>query len=77
MNNAAENYAERACELEAAALQVANPEISASYLELARGFREMANLASLARASSDEEVLRLAERIVGRPKRPPETHKRP
>ena len=69
------HYIARAFELETAAAQVSSPAIRASYLELARSFREMANLVSVA-ASSDEEAVRLAERMVGNPMSSPENAKR-
>jgi hypothetical protein len=60
------HYSLRAAELEAAAQQVSDAAIRASYLELARGFREIANLASLAGNAKDDEIVRLAERMVGK-----------
>ena len=61
-----EHYIARATELEAEARRVSVPSIRESYLELARTFREMASLASLARAAKDEEIVCLAEPMAGR-----------
>jgi hypothetical protein len=61
-----EHYNARSSELEAAAKAVTNANIKASYLELARRFREMANFASVAGNSSADEVVRLTERIIGK-----------
>jgi len=44
-----EHYSARASELEAAGKRISDSNIRASYLELARSFREMANLVSLTR----------------------------
>ena len=59
-----DHYTARASELEVAASRVSDSAIRASYLELARNFREMANLASLAPNAKDAEACRLAELIV-------------
>lgn len=59
-------YSARASELEALATHATNPKIRASYRELANGFREMANLASLARNAKGTESARLAKRLVGK-----------
>jgi hypothetical protein len=56
-----EHYSERASELEAAAKLVSDANIRSSYLELARSFRQKADLARL-----DCETVQLAERMVGR-----------
>jgi len=61
-----EHYSARASELEAEAKRLIDSRIRDSYLELARSFREMANLASLARAAKDDEIVCLAERMVGK-----------
>jgi hypothetical protein len=61
-----EHYNARSSELEAAAKDVTNASIKASYLELAHRFREMANFASVAGNSSADEVVRLTERIIGK-----------
>ncbi len=63
---APEHYIMRASELEAEAARVSVPSIRESYLELARSFREMANLASLARSAKDDEIVCLAEHMVGK-----------
>jgi hypothetical protein len=57
-----EHCSARASELEALAAHCTDHNIRASYLELAHGFREMANMAS----RYDDEALRLAERIIGK-----------
>jgi hypothetical protein len=61
-----EHYTTRASELEAEAKRVSDSNIRDSYLELARSFREMADLSSLARAAKDDEIVCLAERMVGK-----------
>jgi hypothetical protein len=61
-----EHYIARASELETEAKRVSVPSIRESYLELAHSFREMASVASLARAVKDREIVCLAERMVGR-----------
>ena len=61
-----QHYSERASELESAAVQVSNPELRESYLEVARSFREMANAASLAGSVKTDDSVRLAERMIGR-----------
>ena len=63
-----EHYNTRASELEAEAKRVSDSDIRDSYLELAQSFREMAHLSSLARAVKDEEIVCLAERMVGKTK---------
>jgi hypothetical protein len=61
-----EHYSTRASELEAEAKRVSDSNIRDSYLELARSFREMADLSSLARAAKDDEIVCLEERMVGK-----------
>ena len=61
-----EHYSARAFELETAAARVSDPNIRASYLELALGFRKMANFASLGGNSKTGDVVHLPERVVGR-----------
>jgi hypothetical protein len=61
-----EHYTTRASELEAEAKRVSDSNIRDSYLELARSFREMADLSSLTRAAKDDEIVCLAERMVGK-----------
>ena len=63
-----EHYSTRASELEVEAKRVSDSDIRDSYLELARSFREMADLSSLARAAKDEEIVCLAERMIGKAK---------
>ena len=58
-----QHYSARACDLEDAAKDVTSRTIRERYLELARSYREMANLAAIA---EDVELVRLAERIVGK-----------
>jgi hypothetical protein len=61
-----EHYTKRACELEEQAKRMGDASLRAGYLDLAQAFREMANLASLAQTADDTEIVRLAERMVGR-----------
>ena len=61
-----EHYRARASELETAAARVSDPNIRKSYLELALGFRKMATFASLGGSSKTDDVVQLAERMVGR-----------
>ena len=60
------HYLRRAAELEALAAQASDSAVRISYLKMAQGFRDMANLASVAQMESDEETVRLAERMVGK-----------
>ena len=62
----ADYYRTRAVELEVEAGRVSDVAIRASYIELARSFREMANLAKLAE-EDDEDILHFVERMTGRP----------
>jgi hypothetical protein len=55
-----EHYNARASELEAAAKDVTSTRIKADYLELARRYRELANLSSLSGSLSAGEAIRLA-----------------
>jgi hypothetical protein len=61
-----DHYSRRASELESEAKRMSDSPVRESYLELARSFREMANLASLARAAKDDEIVCLAERMTGK-----------
>ena len=65
-----EHYIARASELEALAIRCSDSNIRAGYLKIARGFREMANLASLLHSSKDGEIAGLAERMVGKTSEP-------
>jgi len=65
-----EHYIARASELEAEAKRASNSSIRGSYLDLARSFREMANLASLARSAEKAEAVSLAERMAGKTSSP-------
>jgi hypothetical protein len=66
-----DHYNRRANELEEEAKRARDADIRAGYLDLARAFREMANLASLAQnAADDDEAIHLAERMVGKDPRP-------
>lgn len=58
-------YLQRAAELEALAAQASDSAARTGYLELAEGFRDIANLTGVSQMQSDEEAVRLAERIVG------------
>jgi hypothetical protein len=58
-------YLQRAAELEALAAQASDSAVRTSYLELAEGFRDIANLTGVPQMQSDEEAVRLAERMVG------------
>ena len=62
-----EHYSARAREIEDQARHVMDTGVRAGYIDLARAFREMANLASLAgNADDDDEVIRFAERMIGK-----------
>jgi hypothetical protein len=61
-----EHCIERSFDLEAAAAQMTDSKIRDSYLELARGFRAMANAGSIADSITAEQAVKLAERMVGR-----------
>jgi hypothetical protein len=52
-----EHYNARASELEAAAKDVTSTRIKADYLELARRYRELANLSSLSQVASQPAKL--------------------
>jgi hypothetical protein len=56
-------YLQRAAELEALA-QASDPDARTSYLELAEAFRDIANFTGVSQMQSDEEAVRLAERMV-------------
>lgn len=55
--------------MEAAARQTADPIIREGQLELARRFRAMANPVSRADDSKTDDVVHLAERMVGKTNR--------
>ena len=57
-------YLDRAIELEAMANDTSEPLVRSGYLELARSFREMANVASISEADARFESY--AARMVGR-----------
>jgi len=59
-------YLQRAAELEALAERAPDSALPEGYQNLARAFRDMANMASVSQSQSDEEALRLAERMVGK-----------
>jgi hypothetical protein len=59
-------YLQRAAELEALAAQGSDSRARTGYLELAQAFRDMASSAGLSQLQSDTEIMRLAERIVGK-----------
>ena len=56
-------YLDRAIELEAMANDTSEPLVRSDYLELARSFRDMANVASISEA--DAKFERNAPRMVG------------
>jgi hypothetical protein len=58
-------YLERAAECEASAAQASDLARRENYLELAQGFRQMANKISVPHMESDADAIRLAERIIG------------
>jgi hypothetical protein len=60
------HYLRQAAELEALAEQTGDSAVRIDHLELAQRFRDMANLAGVAQTESDEEAVRLAERMVGK-----------
>jgi hypothetical protein len=61
-----EHYSARASELEEAAKLATNRNIKATYRELARRYRDMANMASMAGGISRDDEKRVAERLVGK-----------
>jgi hypothetical protein len=60
------HYLRQAAELEALAEQTDDSAVRIDQLELAQRFRDMANSAGVAQTESDEEAVRLAERMVGK-----------
>jgi hypothetical protein len=62
-------YSERAAELEAMAKGITDLATREMCIELARRFRDIANVKSVTQ-ESDIEVVRLAERMVGKAPRP-------
>jgi len=48
------------------AAQASDSTVRISYLKTAQGFRDMANFAGVSQMESDEEAIRLAERMVGK-----------
>ena len=62
-------YIQRAAELEALAKGITDLT-TRECLELARRFRDIANVKTVTQQSSDLEVMHLAERMVGKPPRP-------
>jgi hypothetical protein len=62
-------YSERAAELEAMAKGITDLTTREMCIELARRFRDIANVKSVTQ-QSDIEVVHLAERMVGKPPRP-------
>ena len=63
-------YNQRAAELEVMANGITDLTTREMCLELARRFRDIANVKSVTQQSSDLEVVHLAERMVGKPPRP-------
>jgi hypothetical protein len=66
MTFAPKYYLQRAIELEAMANQVSEPAGRAGYLDLARSFRAMAEVATGSQKPGDTEVQLLAERMIGK-----------
>jgi uncharacterized protein YerC len=62
-------YSQRAAELEAMAKGITDLTTREMCIELARRFRDIANVKSVTQ-QSDIEVVQLAERMVGKPPRP-------
>ena len=60
-----DQYLSRAVELDALAAATADSAARTAYLDMARRYREMANLLNISQMQSDEDVLRLAERMIG------------
>jgi hypothetical protein len=61
------HYLQRAAELETLAAQVSDSAMRKGYQDLAQSFRELANTAGIAQMPSDTDIVRLAERMVGKP----------
>jgi hypothetical protein len=63
------HYLQRAAELETMAKGISDLTTREMCLELARRFRDIANVKSITN-QSDTDVVRLAERMVGKPSNP-------
>jgi hypothetical protein len=61
------HYLQRAAELETLAALVSDSAMRKGYQDLAQSFRELANTAGVAPMPSDTDIVRLAERMVGKP----------
>lgn len=61
------HYLQRAAEIETLAAQVPDSTMRNGYQDLAQSFRELANTAGGAHMPSDTDIVRLAERMVGKP----------
>ena len=59
-----EDFLQRAAEAEASAKRVSDPAYRDSYLELAKAFRDIAELLSERGAASDEHIKGLVERMI-------------
>ena len=59
-----EEFLQRAAEAEASAKRVSDPVYRDSYLELAKTFRDIAELLTEPGASSDKQIKSLAERMI-------------
>ena len=59
-----EEFLQRAADAEASAKRVTNPAYRDTYLELAKAFRDMANIVSEGAAPSDKHITELVERMI-------------
>ena len=59
-----EEFLQRAAAAEASAKRVPDPAYRDSYLELAKAFREMAELLGQSATQSDKEIQELVERMI-------------
>ncbi|HET7681190.1 MAG TPA: hypothetical protein VFK79_13785 [Xanthobacteraceae bacterium] len=57
---------QQAAKLDVLAEQAADSATRTGYRELAQRFRDMANLPGVSQMPSDVEIIRLAERMVGK-----------
>lgn len=58
------HYLQQAAEFETLAAAASDRATRTDYLELAQRYRDMANLAGFSQMQTDEESVRLAERMV-------------
>jgi hypothetical protein len=59
-------YLQRAAELETSAAEASDSAARKHYQDLAQAFRDVANSAAVSKLQSDDEVMRMAERMVGK-----------